>query len=165
MGHAKALLFVNNEQSQVLKGNILLQEAMSPYDNIYFPLFQLLYNGPLLPPRTEPAEGFDLNGVRFKAGPKGLKMLLGKHCRGDKKGYLLVVPHRLKGCSKRDFCLTITNIAANQPVHGHRGPHVSHDFFHSAALIRCLRVFKGLFKIPRVWSMWRKCMSFLNFKQ
>ncbi len=90
-------------------------------------------------------------------------MLFGKDCRWNQKGYLLVVPDRLESGPERNLGFTVTHITADKPVHGHRRLHVSHDVFHGASLIRCLRVFKGIFKIPKVSVMRGKCVSFLNF--
>ena len=70
---------------------------------------------------AEPADHVDADRKRGEAALQRLEMLEGQHRRRRKHRDLLAVHHRLERGAHRDFGLAVADVAAEQPIHRHRG--------------------------------------------
>ena len=77
---------------------------------------------------------------------KAIVDLLGQNGGGAKVGHLLGVLHRLKGCPKRYFRLSVAHIPTDQAVHDFLTFHVFLGGFNSQKLISGFLIGEGLFK-------------------
>ncbi len=64
-------------------------------------------------PRQQP----NLDAEWRKTSTEGLKMLPGEHRRGDRDCNLLAREYSRRCCAQRDFGLSISDVAADQPIH------------------------------------------------
>ncbi len=75
-------------------------------------------------------------------------MLNGQHRGRAENGHLPSVHNRLEGRPHGHFGFSVTDIAAQQPVHRARGFHVPLDLFYGPELVLGLLVDEHLFKFP-----------------
>ena len=76
MGHTKALFFIYNHKTQVVKVDVLLNQAVRTNNNINLSLTQFLKNRFLLSATPETGWHLNFDGIGFKTFGKGLEMLL-----------------------------------------------------------------------------------------
>ena len=118
MGDPETVLLIDDQQTELLKNNILGQQAMGADDDVY-PALGQLPDDLLLPGRgAEPVEAG--HGDRKEAEPvaEGGGMLLGQHRGRHQHRHLIAVFDGLEGGADRHFGLAVADIAADQPVHG-----------------------------------------------
>ena len=132
VGHPKTLLFVDDEQAQILELHILRQEPVRPNHNVYAALGQEIHHPLLLLAGEKTREHFHRDRKRSQPLGEGLEMLLGQHRSRHQDRHLLAVHDRLERGPQRYLRLAIAHIAADQPVHGPRLFHIHLDLFQSA---------------------------------
>ena len=82
MGHAKALLFINNQQPQILELHAFLQQLVGADDHIHTARRQIAQGLLLLFRGAEPAEHVDVHREAPEPGHGGGVVLLGQHRGG-----------------------------------------------------------------------------------
>ena len=138
--HTKAVFFVDDQQSQVLKLDVFLQQLVGADHNIGF-AFDHSIKGLL---------GF-LSGFKARqhihfyrpfseAVGKVLVMLLSQQGGWHQHGHLLAALYGHKGCAHGHFGFTKAHITTHQSVHWPRGGHVVNDSVNGGLLIWCFFV-------------------------
>ena len=141
MGDAKAVLFVDDEQTEVAKDDLLLEKPVGADDDVDFACGEPLHDRTGLLCRREPGKGFDPHGIALEALAKGRRMLLAQNRGGDEHGDLFAIEGSPETSADRDFGLSVADIAADQPVHGSRMLHARQHVLDGGALVR--RFFEG----------------------
>ena len=144
--HPEALLFIDNQQSQILKLYILGQYPVGSDHHIDQPLLQI--RNRLFHLRRGPETGEQIHPHRkiLHSLQKSIVMLLGKNGRGDQIDDLLTLLDCLKCCPQRNLCLAIAYISANQAIHDFPALHISLGRLNSLCLILGLFIRKQLLK-------------------
>ena len=87
VSHAETLLFVDDEQAEVLKLHIFREQAVSADDDVDFALFDFFEHLLLFFFRAKSAEHFDSDGKRSEAAAESFVVLKGEHGgRGEDGG-------------------------------------------------------------------------------
>ena len=136
MLHAKALLLVHNQQTEVLELHILAQNSMRPDKNIDVALLDAAQYVLGFLRRAEAAQHVHLDGEALEALQDRVVVLLRQNRRRRKNRYLLGVHQRLERRAQADLRLAVAHVAAQQPVHIARRLHVRRDFPHALFLVR-----------------------------
>jgi len=97
---------------------------------------------------------FDSDRKKQHPLSKGGQMLIGQNGRRAKNSYLLSIHSGLERRSHGDFCLPITNIAAQQPVHWLVSLHIASDFLNGPQLVFSFFVGKNLIKFSLPLTFW-----------
>ena len=92
---------------------------------------------------NEAAEHSDIDGKGCEALFEGFEVLVAQDCRRGEHRDLFAVCNRFERGPHRHFRLSVTDIAADQPVHGNRVFHVAFDIRDGCQLIRRFVVLKG----------------------
>ncbi len=146
VGDAETLLFVNNEQAEVLEFYVLGKQAMRADDDVHFSGFKVGENDFLLGGGAETAEHFDARGKCGEAFLEGFKMLESEDgCRRE-HGDLLAVGNRLECGAHRHFRFAVANVAAEQAVHRCCFFQIFLDVGDGGALVCGLFKLKGIFE-------------------
>ena len=127
VANAEALLFIDDEQAEVLKLQIFREQAMRADEDIDLARLDFLEDLFLLLRRAEARDHLDVDGKAGEALLEGLVVLEGEDGRRGEHRDLLVVLHGLEGGAHGDFGLAVANIAAEQAVHRLGGFHVALD--------------------------------------
>ena len=126
--HAKLLLLVNDEQSEVFPHHALADELMRAYQDVDLAVFQVFEHLLCLLCRAGAGEVVDSHGEIFQSRLERLEVLVCQHRCGHEHRHLLRVACRLEGSSYRHLRLAEPHIATHQTVHGfgllHVGLHV-----------------------------------------
>ncbi|MMZ61677.1 hypothetical protein D1872_238400 [compost metagenome] len=117
MRHTEPLLLVHDQQTQVLKYEILRKEAMGPDNDIHRPLADPFNRFVLLFPAAEPAQRLNINRIPRKPFPERFIMLLRQNRRRHQHGHLFALDGRLERGPDRDFRFSVAYVAAQQPIH------------------------------------------------
>ena len=144
MLHAKALLFVNDHQAQVLGVHIGREQAVRADEHVDRTLGKRLERALLLRRRAETAEHLDLEAKRGKALKERLVVLLGQNGRGAKHHDLTAGVHALKRRAQGDLGLAKAHVAAQQAVHGPGRLHIGLNIGDGLQLIARLVVREAL---------------------
>ena len=136
LGHAKAVLLVDDGQRQVLEMHLLLDDGVGAHHQLCLaafhhgqhvtPLLGLLRTG-------QPSGG---NAQRFEPADEFAKVLLGQNFRG---GHQRALPTGVDADRRRQRChhgFASAHVALEQPVHGHQARHVARNFGLHALLRR-----------------------------
>ncbi len=135
MAHAKALLFIDDDEAEVGKMNVLGEHAMGADEDIDLAILDLLDDFLLLLRGAEAGDHLDVHGEGSEAALEGFVMLKGEHRGRGEDGDLLAVIHRFVGGAHGYFRLAVTDVAAEQAVHGLRAFHVALDVFDGGSLV------------------------------
>ena len=146
MGHPKALLFIDNEQAQVLELDVLGQNPVGADYQVNTAVFQAGHDLLAFGLALETGEAGNFHREALKAVLDGLVVLLGQDGRGHQEGDLLAVTDGLKGCPHGYFGFPEADIPDQKPVHRLGLFHVSLDFRSSPQLVRGWLIRKGSFK-------------------
>ena len=116
---AKTVLFIRDDQAQIVKINIVLQQRLCPDNDIAG-----AKDDPFLRPalllcrqRTGQQDRFKRQSIRFGQFCDRLIVLFGEHLRRCHKCSLMMVHHAHKHRKDRHDRLAGTDIALDQPVH------------------------------------------------
>ena len=156
---AEALLFVHNQQPQILELNALLQQLVGADDQIHIAASQVLDGFALLLGGAEPAEHIDVDRKAPEAGYGGLIMLLGQNRGGHQNGSLLAVHHAFHHSPKGYLGFSKAHIAAEKPVHGGWALHVMLDVRNAAQLVVGFRVGEIVLELFLPGSVRRKSIA------
>ncbi len=148
MGDTEALLLVDDEQAQVLEGDVLLQQLVGADDQIHVAGGQIFLGLLLHFRRPEPAENVDIYGEAPEPGHGGLIVLLSKHRGGHQNRRLLSVHDGLHNRPEGHLGFAEAHVAAEQPVHGGGGLHIPLDVGDAAQLVVGLGVGEVVLKFP-----------------
>ncbi|MNC15019.1 hypothetical protein D3C75_628190 [compost metagenome] len=89
MGYTKSLLFINNQQSEILEDHILRQQPVCPDDHIHGSLAYALDCLILFLTAAEPAEHLNVQRIIGEPFTERLVMLLCQNGRRHKNSHLL----------------------------------------------------------------------------
>ena len=89
---------------------------------------------------AETAQALDGKGELGQALAEGAVVLFGQHGGRHEHGHLAAVVDRLEGGADRQFGLAVADVAADEPVHGPRPPHVGLDLGQTGQLVGRLLV-------------------------
>ena len=147
MRHAEALLFIHDEQAQVLEDDILLQELVGADDEIHRAGSEILEGLALLGRGAEPGEDVDIDREALEPLAGGHVVLLSQDRGGNEDGDLLGVHDRLHGGAKGDLGLAEADVAAEQSVHRHTALHIVLNLVNADNLIWGFLVLKACLKV------------------
>ena len=118
MGDTEALLFVDDQQAQVLELDVLLEQPVGADEHVHrailYPRHRLFHLGG----SAEAADHLDLHRILGKAALGGEVVLPGQHGGRHQNGRLLAVQHALHHRPQGHLRLAVAHVAAQQPVHG-----------------------------------------------
>ena len=143
---AEPLLLVDDQQSQILEGDALLQKLVGAHNQIHGSGPEVLYRSALFGGGTEPAEHIDIHRESPEPGDGGLIMLLGQHRGGHQNGDLLAVHHGFHGGPQGNLRFAEAHVTAEKPIHGGGGFHIPLDIGNAAKLIVGFRIGEIVFK-------------------
>ena len=146
VGHAEALLLVDDEQPQVLEHHVLLQQLVGADDQVQRPGPQVCQSFAGLGGGAEAGQDADVHRKTAKTADGGGVMLLGQNRGGHQDGHLLAVQNGLHGGAESHLRLAEAHVAAEQTVHGPGRFHVALDLVDGTELIVGLGVGEILFK-------------------
>ena len=118
MGNAKALLLVDDEQTQVLERHVVRQKTMGANYNVRTTLHQEVHYPLLLLPGEEAGKHLNGDGKGLEPLCKGLVVLLSQNRGRYQHGDLFAIHDCFEGGPHRDLGLAIAHIAADQAIHG-----------------------------------------------
>ena len=149
VGHAKALFLINDDQTQVFKMHITLQQAMRADHDINLPGSRAL-NSPFLFRRgTKTRQHINGHRVIGKPLPESLQVLTGQNCRRHQDGHLATVEDRFKSRPDRNLGLAVADIATDQTIDRTFRDHVREDSFDRLQLVRGFFVGESRFEFTK----------------
>ena len=146
MRHAKTLLLIDHQESQILEYHILRQHAVCADDDVYFTLFQRLQRLFLFRCGSKAGEHLHPNRKVPHAGGKRIIMLLRQNRRRHQHCHLFGILHGFEGGTDGDLRLAEADVAADETVHDFGGFHIVFNIGNGVFLILRFLVGKGVFK-------------------
>ena len=143
MGHAEALLLVDDQKAQILELDALLQQPVGPDQQVDGPLLQPPEDLPALPRSLEPAQHLDVHRKAAEPGHRRGVVLLGQHSGGHQDGGLLPIQNALHHRPEGHLRLAVAHVPAEEPVHGRRALHIPFDLPDTPELVLRLLVVEG----------------------
>ena len=134
--HAEALLFVDDQQAEILEVHVLRQQPMRADDDVETAGGKGLERFRDLLLGAEAADHVDLGGERRKPLGQRLQMLRRQDGRRREEGDLFAFHHRLERRAHRHLGLAVADVAAQQSIHRRRRFHVALDVGDRGCLIR-----------------------------
>ena len=134
--HAEPLLFVDDEQAEIAKHDVLRQQSVRADDDVDLAGGErgdellLLVRGP------EPADHLDADREAREPLLQRPRVLKREHGGRREERDLLAVHHGLEGRAHRDFGLAVADVAAEQAIHRRRRLHVLDDVADRGLLVR-----------------------------
>ena len=160
---AEALLFVDDQQAEILKLYVFGEQAMRADDYVHFSGFQIREDFFLLGGGAESAEHFDLRRKSGEALLEGFVMLERQHRGGSQHRDLFAVANDFEGGAHRHFGLAVSHVAAEQAIHRCRLLHILLDVRDRQVLVVRLFEFERVFKFALPISVGGKCESLRGF--
>ena len=145
---AEALLFVDDEQPEVLEGDVPGEQAVRADDDVDEPLPDGLDEGFSLPRGLEPRQGLDADREEHHPVAEGLEVLAGQDGRGAEDGDLLAVHDGLEGGPHGHLGLPVPDVPAEEPVHRGFRFHARPDLPDGPELVLGLLEFEDLLELP-----------------
>ncbi len=152
VAHAEPLLFVDDEQSEVLEKNVLGQYPVRPDQDVDKAFLEVGENGLRLASRLKAGQGLDADREKGHPGPECVQVLAGQDRRGAQDGHLLAVHDGFERGPHGHFRLAVSDVAAEKAVHGGTGFHVRFDVADGLDLVLGLLVFEDLFELRLPFS-------------
>ena len=118
MGHAEALLLVDDQQPQILELHIFLQELVSADQQVQTAGAGSLQNAFLLLGGGESGQHLDLHREILEPSAGGGVVLLGQNGGGHQNCRLLAVQDAFHNGPERHLRLAVAHIAAKEAIHG-----------------------------------------------
>ena len=115
--HPELLLFVDNQQAEVLKLHRLAYQFVRPHNDIDLPVGQIPQYFFGLGCATGTAQVIHPNGHPFQTRRKSLEMLIGQHGGRHQHRHLLIVRTSLEGSADGHLGLAESHIPTYQTVH------------------------------------------------
>ena len=135
--HAETMLFINDHQAQLMKGDRFLKQGMGADDHLRLSgsdPFQLFTAFSAFLPAIEPS---DVQAQWLQPGHESLTVLFGKNFRRGHHGGLPAVLRSLHGGEGGHHGLAGAHIALYQSLHGAGLLQVRLQFGHDTLLGRC----------------------------
>ncbi len=95
MAHTEALLFIDDEEAEIAKLNVLGEQAMGSDGDVDFAFDQILHGGLHLLGWSEAGEHLDSHGKSREAPLEGFKVLQREDGGGGQNGDLLAIARGL----------------------------------------------------------------------
>ena len=133
--HPEAMLFIHDEQAEILEGDVPGQQPVRPDDDVYLSCDETLRHARGLFGRAEPRQHLDAHRIVRQPLPEGAAVLLGENRSRDQHGGLLPRLYRLERRADRDLRLSVPHVADQQPVHGAGALHVALDVHRRPPLV------------------------------
>ena len=140
---SKAVLVIDDQQTQVSKFYVLGKKSLGADDQIKFARFQLFYDLFLLVSASKSGKEADANTQGPKSRLEGEVVLIRQDCGGGKNGNLFVVVGGLERRPNGNLCLAKTDIATHEPIHGLGNFHILLNVIVSLQLIHGFVIGKG----------------------
>ncbi len=147
VGDAEALLFIDDDEAEVLEVDIALEEAMGADDDIHGAIGERGDGRALLAVRAEAREHVDAHGEAGEPFSKGVQVLLSEDRGGHEDGDLSPVHDGLERGAEGNLCLAVADIAADEAVHGAWSLHVCLHVTYGAELVGRLHIGEGGFHL------------------
>ncbi len=125
LAHPEAMLLVDDEQAQILEGELGAEQLVGADDDVHLALGHLLHHGALLLGGAEAAQHLHPHRPVGEAVAEVVVVLLGEQGGGHQHGHLLAAVHGHKGRPHRHFGLAKAHVAAHQPIHALGLTHVA----------------------------------------
>ena len=116
--HAKAMLFIHNDQPQIFKPDGAAQQGVGAHDNVHGAVFQGLFGGVRIAGGNETGQVAQCQGQFRETLRKGFCMLPRQQGGGDDDGHLHTTARRHEGGPHGDLGFAKAHIPAQQTVHG-----------------------------------------------
>ncbi|OPZ69204.1 MAG: hypothetical protein BWY83_02050 [bacterium ADurb.Bin478] len=135
MKHAEFVLFIDDQQTQILELDIGGEQAMRADDQVHLARFEPLDDLPLRSRLAKSIEHLDANRVGLQSFAEGDKMLLRQNRGRHQDRHLFTVIQSLKGGAHRHLGFAKPHIAADQPIHGNRLFHILFNILYRSELV------------------------------
>ncbi len=112
VGDAEALLFVDDEQAELLKFYVFGEQAVGADDDVHFAGFEVDESFFLFGGAAEAAEHFDAHGKGGEAMLESFEMLEGEDGSGREDRDLLAVGDGFEGGAHGHFGFAVADVAA-----------------------------------------------------
>ena len=133
--HTESLFFINNDQPQILKIHVFLQQAMRSDDDIQFPEAQFCQGFFGLGGTLKTVQHVDADREIGQTLREGRIVLLGENGCRRQKSRLSAVHDCAERGTQGDFRFAEARVPADQPVHRFDIIHVFMDIFNGPGLI------------------------------
>src|SRR6516165_7146389 len=145
--HAKTLLFVDDDEPEVLEFDVTLYQAVRADADVHGATGKAGQNFPLFLVRAEARQHFDLDRERAQTIAERVEVLLGEDRRWHQYRDLATILDGLERRSQRHFGLAEADVADQQAVHRPRRLHVCLNVSDGLFLIWCLFVWKAALQL------------------
>ena len=135
MAHAKAVLFVHNQQAQVFVFNRCAQQLVRTHHNVYAAIGQAFDSCGNFFATAKAAHLHNFDGPFAKTIGQRSVVLFGQQRGGREDGHLLAARHCDKRGAQSYLSFTKADVAAHQAVHRLRAVHVLDDRMDGSALV------------------------------
>ena len=135
MGNPKALFLVNHQKSQLIIFDMLSQQFMGSYNNVYFTRCQTFYNTLFFRRGAKTRQHCNVYRIVLHSLLKRVKMLCGQNCCRHEIRNLIPCHDRLKRTSERNLGLSVSNVSAQQSVHRIRLFHILFHLLYASELV------------------------------
>ena len=163
MGDAEALLFIHDQETEVMEFDVFGKQAMRSNDDVYFSGFQEHERFLLLGGGAEAAHHVDDRGESSEAALEGFEVLEGEHGSGREHGDLFAVGDSFEGRAHGDFGFAVADVAAEQAIHGRGALHVALDVGDGGVLVGGFLELEGIFKFALEISIGGESETFRGF--
>ncbi len=131
----EAVLFVNDDQSELGERDVRAQKAMRADDDIDLPRFETGEHDRLFLRRLKATECFHPYREIGQPLTECSRVLVGKDSRRHQHDHLPARLYRFEGGAHRDLGLAVANVADKEPIHGPRTLHVALHVGSGGALV------------------------------
>ena len=154
--NAKAMLLIDDQQTQIFKTNLVLNEGVGANDDINLASCECRNHLILRLAGFKARDALDSDRPVRKAIAEGLQVLLCKEGRRHQDGNLLSALDREKSGAHGDFCFTETDIAADQSIGWLRVAKIRNNRLNGAHLVGGFLEGKGANKLIKLGVRHRK---------
>src|SRR5512141_2073408 len=151
--HAKAMLFVDDDEAEVVKLHVLAEKAVSSDHDVDLSAGEIGNHFLLLLRSLEAAHRADLDRKISETVAECPRVLLGENRRRNENRDLPVGLHGLERGAHRDRGLSVTDVTDEQAIHGPRLLHVALHVGSRCALIGCVFEQKRRLELALPWSI------------
>ena len=164
--HAKAMLFVHHNQTEVGELDVRAEQPVGPDHDIDLLLFELLHHDRLLFGRLKAAHHFDGDREVGEPIPKAARVLFRQNGGRHQHGHLTTALHRLEGGTNRDLGFSVAHVAHQQTIHRPFALQVALDVERRLALVGRVLKQKRAFQLtlPRPVDFVRRSRADFAFR-
>ena len=117
LSYAEALLFVDDQQAEVLERDVFRKNPMRADDDVDLAMLELADDLLLFLRRVVARQQLDRHRKRGEASKERTVVLIGQDGRRREHGHLLAVHHRLERRPHRHLGFSVADVATEQTVH------------------------------------------------